>query len=123
MSKFLSEKTLSIENREPIYEKSAGALIIKEGAVSLVEFQNDKGEGVHYKLPAGEVEPGETLAEAAKREAWEEASVEIELGAVAFVYEYQPPRITDCMVTFIRSALLSFAYYKEGLRSQDAGTS
>ncbi|MCQ6557756.1 NUDIX domain-containing protein [Paenibacillus mendelii] len=72
----------------------AAALIIENDAILLVEFNNDAGqeEGVHYNLPAGGVEPGETLVEAAIREAKEEASVDIEVGPVAFVYEYQPAK-------------------------------
>lgn len=70
----------------------AGALVIQDGTILLVEFQNDNDDGVHYNLPAGGVEPGETLVEAVKREAKEEASVEVEVGSVAFVYEYQPTK-------------------------------
>jgi 8-oxo-dGTP diphosphatase len=70
----------------------ACALIIKDGAILLIEFVNDNGDGVHYNLPAGGVKPGETFVEAVKREAEEEACVEVEVGPVAFVYEYQPTK-------------------------------
>jgi 8-oxo-dGTP diphosphatase len=68
------------------------ALVIKDGAILLIEFENDNDNdnGVHYNLPAGGLEPGETLVEAAVREAKEEACIDIEVGSVAFVYEYQP---------------------------------
>ncbi|KOR89328.1 NUDIX domain-containing protein [Paenibacillus solani] len=68
----------------------ACALIIENEAILLVEFKND--DGVHYNLPAGGLEPGETLIEAAQREAKEETCVEVEVGPVAFVYEYQPTK-------------------------------
>lgn len=68
----------------------ACALIIENEAILLVEFKNDNG--VHYNLPAGGLEPGETLIEAAQREAKEETCVEVEVGPVAFVYEYQPTK-------------------------------
>jgi len=68
----------------------ACALIIENDAILLVEFKNDGG--VHYNLPAGGLEPGETLIEAAQREAKEETCVEVEVGLVAFVYEYQPTK-------------------------------
>ncbi|CAN7496303.1 NUDIX domain-containing protein [Paenibacillus sp. LjRoot153] len=68
----------------------ACALIIERGSILLVEFKNDNDDGVHYNLPAGGLEPGETLTEAVVREAKEEACVEVEVGPVAFVYEYQP---------------------------------
>jgi len=50
----------------------ACALIIENDSILLVEFKNDNDDGVHY-IPAGGLEPGETLIEAAKREAREEA--------------------------------------------------
>lgn len=68
----------------------ACALIIRDGAILLIEYKNDDDDGVHYNLPAGGLEPGETFVEAVKREAKEEAGVEVEVGSVAFVYEYQP---------------------------------
>ncbi|MBP1992196.1 NUDIX domain-containing protein [Paenibacillus eucommiae] len=83
------------EKKEETMEKfrlRAGALIIENGAILLIEFKNDDDDGVHYNLPAGGVESGETLVEAVKREAKEEASVDIEVGSVAFVYEYQPAK-------------------------------
>jgi 8-oxo-dGTP diphosphatase len=70
----------------------ACALIIKDGAILLIEYANDNGDGVHYNLPAGGVEPGETFVEAVKRESKEEACVDVEVGSVAFVYEYQPTK-------------------------------
>lgn len=66
----------------------ACALIIEKGAVLLVEFKDE--HGVHYNLPGGGVNPGETVKEAACREAFEEASIEVEVGPLAFVYEYVP---------------------------------
>ncbi len=56
----------------------------------LVEF-TDAG-GVHYNLPAGGVEAGESVIEAVIREAREEAGAAIEVGPLAFVYEYAPHR-------------------------------
>ncbi|MFD2117899.1 NUDIX domain-containing protein [Paenibacillus yanchengensis] len=70
----------------------ACALIIANDAILLIEFKNDNGVGVHYNLPAGGLEPGETLVEAVQREAKEEACVEVEVGPVAFGYEYQPTK-------------------------------
>lgn len=53
-----------------------------------MEF-NDKN-GLHYNLPAGGAELGESIIEAVKREVREEANVEVEVGPLAFVYEYAP---------------------------------
>lgn len=66
----------------------AGALIIKNEAVLLVEFKNK--QGTHYNLPAGGTEPGETVMEAVRREALEETSAEVEVGPLAFAYERAP---------------------------------
>lgn len=69
----------------------ASALIIQNNSLLLVEFDDENG--LHYNLPGGGVEKGETLIEAVKREAKEEASVEIEVGNVAFLYEYAPQTV------------------------------
>ncbi|WP_043931374.1 NUDIX domain-containing protein [Bacillus sp. EB01] len=66
----------------------AGALILENESILLVEFNDEKG--IHYNLPAGGVEPGESVIEAVRREAKEEASVDVEVGPMAFVYEYVP---------------------------------
>ncbi|MBB4825487.1 8-oxo-dGTP pyrophosphatase MutT (NUDIX family) [Sporosarcina luteola] len=67
----------------------AGALIIRNDAVLLVEFQKEE-KGVHYNLPGGGVETDETIRDTVRREAWEEASAKVEVGPLAFVYEYSP---------------------------------
>ncbi|QTD42988.1 NUDIX domain-containing protein [Sporosarcina sp. Te-1] len=66
----------------------AGAVIIDKDAILLVEFSKEKG--IHYNLPGGGVEPDETIIDAVRREAWEEASAEVDVGPLAFVYEYAP---------------------------------
>lgn len=71
----------------------ASALIVQNNAILLVEFNDENG--LHYNLPGGGIETGETLIEAVKREAREEASVEIEVGDVAFLYEYAPFKNAD----------------------------
>ena len=50
---------------------SARALIVEEGCVLLVEFDDETG--LHYNLPGGGTRPGESVIEALKREAREEA--------------------------------------------------
>mgnify|MGYP003462358368 FL=1 len=66
----------------------ASALIVQNDAILLVEFDDENG--LHYNLPGGGVEKGETLIDAVKREAREEACVDINVGDVAFLYEYAP---------------------------------
>lgn len=64
------------------------ALIIRDEQVLLVEYRDEAG--VHYNLPGGGAEPGETLEEGVVREVWEETQAEVQVGPIAFVYEYAP---------------------------------
>jgi 8-oxo-dGTP diphosphatase len=67
----------------------AGAIIIKDDLILLTEY-NDPIRGIVYDLPAGGVEPNESISEAVKRESMEEACINVEVGPLAFVYEYVP---------------------------------
>lgn len=49
----------------------AGAIIIENESILLIEFGDENG--LHYNLPGGGVEPGETVKTAAAREVMEEA--------------------------------------------------
>ena len=69
---------------------TARALIIANEAVLLVEFDDESG--LHYNLPGGGVDPGETIIEGLTREAKEEASVNIEVGTLVFVIECEPSK-------------------------------
>ncbi|KQL32941.1 NUDIX hydrolase [Bacillus sp. FJAT-25509] len=66
----------------------ACALIIENDSVLLIQFTDE--DGIHYNLPAGGTEPGETIIEAVKREAFEEAGVDVEVGELVFVSENAP---------------------------------
>lgn len=66
----------------------AGAIVVKEERLLLVEFHDEKG--LHYNLLSGGVDAGESLKEAAAREVMEEAAVNVEIGDLAMVYEYVP---------------------------------
>lgn len=68
----------------------ASALILRDEKILLVEFDDESG--VHYNMPGGGVQTGESVIDAVKREAKEEASVDIEVGPLAFVYEYMNSR-------------------------------
>jgi 8-oxo-dGTP diphosphatase len=43
----------------------AGAVIIEDNSVLLIKFNDENG--FHYNLPAGGVEPNETIIEAVRR--------------------------------------------------------
>ncbi|MBO8170815.1 MAG: NUDIX domain-containing protein [Bacillaceae bacterium] len=65
-----------------------GTLIIDNHSILLIEFKDTNG--LHYNLPGGGVKPNESIIEAVQREAKEEASIEVKVGSLAFVYEYVP---------------------------------
>ncbi|SEM16934.1 ADP-ribose pyrophosphatase YjhB, NUDIX family [Paenisporosarcina quisquiliarum] len=67
----------------------AGAIIIENNNILLTVY-NDPIRGIVYDLPAGGTEPNESITAAVKREAKEEACVDVEVGPLAFVYEYTP---------------------------------
>jgi 8-oxo-dGTP diphosphatase len=66
----------------------AGALVIQNERVLLAKFEDQNG--IHYNLPGGGVEAGESVAEAAAREAKEEAGIDVSVDGLAFIYEYTP---------------------------------
>ena len=71
----------------------ASAAILQEGALLLVEYQDESG--LHYNFPGGGVEAGESLHEAACREAWEEAGAEVTVGRLLLTWEYVPSHYAE----------------------------
>lgn len=67
----------------------AGAIIIENNHI-LLTIYNDPNRGIVYDLPAGGAEPNESITDTVIREAREEACVDVEVGPLAFVYEYVP---------------------------------
>lgn len=62
-------------------------LIVEDNAVLLIKY--DEG-GVHYNLPGGGLEPGETVVEGVAREIREETTAAAEVGKLALVFEFAP---------------------------------
>lgn len=62
-------------------------LIIENNSVLLVEYDDN---GIHYNLPGGRMEPGETIIEGVAREVFEETTAEVEVGPLALIYEFPP---------------------------------
>jgi 8-oxo-dGTP diphosphatase len=67
------------------------AAIVRDNAILLVEFDDESG--LHYNLPGGGVQPGESIYTTLHREVREEAAAEIEIGRLLLVYEYDPPEL------------------------------
>lgn len=68
-----------MSKRHPVSVYSYALLLVEDGDRYLLIQEADPARGQPWYFPAGGVEPGETLVEAAKREAREESGVEVEL--------------------------------------------
>ncbi|MDN7243047.1 NUDIX domain-containing protein [Planococcus sp. N028] len=64
----------------------SSVILIQEGKVALIKrvFEGD----MYYVFPGGGVDPGETPEQAARREAFEELGVEVEVQALVAVVEH-----------------------------------
>jgi ADP-ribose pyrophosphatase YjhB (NUDIX family) len=63
-------------------------VIIREGPrLVLVQRDKEPSKGL-WSFPGGAVELGESLHDAARREAWEETNLQVELGQVATVIDH-----------------------------------
>ena len=66
----------------------ANAAIVRDGKLLLVEF--DAAADLHYNLPGGGLDPGETLHDGVRREVLEETSADVDVGRLLLVVEYVP---------------------------------
>jgi 8-oxo-dGTP diphosphatase len=62
-------------------------LIIENDSILLVEYDDN---GIHYNLPGGGLELGETILEGVTREVYEETTAEVDVGSLALIYEFAP---------------------------------
>lgn len=89
------------------------ALIIENDQVLLIEYCDE--HGVHYNLPGGGAEPGETLVDGVLRELYEETMAEAEVGPLAFVYEFAPHKQSGDYQSEIHTLNIVFeCFLKEG---------
>ena len=65
----------------------AGAVVIQDNQVALIRRQRNE-EPPYYLFPGGQVEPGETPEEAAKREILEELGLHIKVGPLVAVSRF-----------------------------------
>jgi ADP-ribose pyrophosphatase YjhB (NUDIX family) len=93
----------------------AGAVIVQDGKILLCKRAIEPRKGF-WTLPAGFMELGESVEEAAAREAFEEAEAKIEIDRVLAVYSV--PRIGQVQVMF-RAKLIGG--YGIGPESEESG--
>jgi len=67
---------------------SAGGVILDEDGRVVLTARRTFGGDLHWGLPKGEVEPGETVPDAARREASEETGLEVEIVSALPTIDY-----------------------------------
>jgi len=94
-SKLSGERLEALEKRtypdRPVV--GAGAVVLRRDEVVLVRRGREPRLG-EWSIPGGAVELGETLRQAAEREAREETGLEVEAGEVLEVFESITPDVT-----------------------------
>jgi 8-oxo-dGTP diphosphatase len=73
---------------KPHIQVGARAVIIEDEAILLNEFNH----GLYYNLPGGGAKPGESLRETVTREVKEETGLDVEVGELLYLLEYEPTR-------------------------------
>ena len=77
----------------------AGIVVEKDGKILLIRERNGK-----WNLPAGGMEPDETIKEAAIREAMEEAGISVDVGSLVGIYQLLDGK-QNSIVFIFRAAL------------------
>ncbi len=72
---------------------NVNAAILRGDKILLIEFRDENG--VHYNLPGGGLDVGETIEEGLKRECLEEASVHVEVEGLILAWEYVPEKLNN----------------------------
>jgi len=102
---------------------TVAVIVARDGRFLLVEERADSPAGgtrrLVYNQPAGHVEKGETLEQAAVREALEETGWDVRLTGFLGLYAYTPPFNHD--ITYYRACFLAEAEVHHPERSLDDG--
>jgi 8-oxo-dGTP pyrophosphatase MutT (NUDIX family) len=97
---------------------TVAVVVERDGRYLLVEEMTDRAEAV-FNQPAGHVEQGETLAQAAIRETLEETGWDVTLTAFLGLYVYTPPHKPD--LTYYRACFLADTVCHHPERALDDG--
>lgn len=97
---------------------TVAVVVEKDGRYLVVEEAAETGALV-YNQPAGHVEKGETLAQAAVREALEETGWDVVLTGFLGLYVYTPPHRPE--LTYYRACYLAEAVRHHAGRALDTG--
>lgn len=95
---------------------TVAAVIEREGRFLLVEEETP--EGLRFNQPAGHLEEGESLVDAAAREALEETAHRFRPESLVGIYQWPRP---DGEVTYLRFAFAGSVLGEEVGRALDAG--
>jgi 8-oxo-dGTP pyrophosphatase MutT (NUDIX family) len=95
---------------------TVATVVVRDGAFLMVE--ETTRSGVRFNQPAGHLEAGETLVDAAIRETVEETGFHVRPTALVGIYRWQSP---DTGATFLRFAYAADIMGHDPLRPLDAG--
>jgi 8-oxo-dGTP pyrophosphatase MutT (NUDIX family) len=95
------------------------AVIVEQDGRFLVVEEKAEQDRLVYNQPAGHVDQGETLEQAAVREALEETGWDVELTALLGFYVYNPPHLPN--LTYYRVCYLAKGIRHHADRPLDTG--
>ena len=104
------------EIQSPRPAVTVATIVVHDGAFLLVE--EETRDGARLNQPAGHLEAGETLVDAAVRETLEETGYRIALTALVGIYRWQAP---VAGATFVRFAFAGEVIAHEAGRALDDG--
>ena len=104
------------EMQMPRPRVTVATIVVRDDAFLVVE--EGTAEGLRLNQPAGHVESGETLADAAMRETLEETGWRVTPRALVGIYKWRSPSSGE---TFLRFAFAADALAHDPLRPLDEG--